>query len=145
MNGLFPGRTTGTTQNTGFVTARVFFQGAALANLEMLQYHPTTVAVPGKRLLVSEAARGEGGRLFAEANGKRRYFMEELSPMGNLAPRDVISREMARLAVPSAMGRALVWQETIIRYPQQMLKAIPWGAHLAWPDAGAMRWGIPRP
>ena len=100
MNGVFPGRTTGTTQNTGFVTARVFSQGAALANLEMLQYHPTTVAAPGKRLLVSEAARGEGGRLFTDANGKRRYFMEELSPLGNLAPRDVISREMAKLNAP---------------------------------------------
>ena len=100
LNGLFPGRTTGTTQNTGFVTARVFSQGAALANLEMLQYHPTTVAIPGKRLLVSEAARGEGGRLFTETHGRRRYFMEELSPLGNLAPRDLISRETAKLAAP---------------------------------------------
>ena len=64
----------------------------------MLQYHPTTVAICGKRLLVSEAARGEGGRLFTVVNGKRRYFMEERYPeLGNLMPRDVISREMALL------------------------------------------------
>ena len=72
-----------------------------MGNLEMIQYHPTTVAVPGKRLLISEAARGEGGRLFTVENGVRRYFMEEKYPeLGNLMPRDVISREMALLAGP---------------------------------------------
>lgn len=99
MNGLFPGMTTGTTQNTGDGLAAVFAQGAELANLEMLQYHPTTVAVTGKRLLISEAARGEGGRLFVRRNGEKWYFMEELYPeLANLMPRDVISREMARLS-----------------------------------------------
>lgn len=98
MNGLFPGRTTGTTQNSGDALAALFAQGLPLANLEMIQYHPTTAAISGKRLLVSEAARGEGGRLFVLHNGERRYFMEERYPQeGNLAPRDVISREMAGL------------------------------------------------
>ncbi len=98
LNGLFPGRTTGTTQNTGDAAALAFSRGAAFGNLEMLQYHPTTVAISGKRLLVSEAARGEGGRLFTVENGHRRYFMEEKYPeLGNLMPRDVISREMALL------------------------------------------------
>jgi succinate dehydrogenase / fumarate reductase flavoprotein subunit len=61
----------------------------------MIQYHPTTIQIPGKRLLVSEAARGEGGRLFVVKNGKPWYFMEELHPeFGNLATRDVVSREM---------------------------------------------------
>lgn len=100
-NGLFPGRTTGTTLNTGDALAAVFSQGAELANLEFIQYHPTTVQIPGKRLLISEAARGEGGRLFTLQAGKRRYFMEEKYPeLGNLMPRDVISREMARLPGP---------------------------------------------
>ena len=97
MNGLFPRRTTGATQNTGNAPAALFAQGVELANLEMIQYHPTTVQLPDKRLLVSEAARGEGGRLFVLRDGERRYFMEEVSEMGNLAPRDVISREMARI------------------------------------------------
>ena len=98
LNGLFPGRTTGTTQNTGDAAALAFARGAAFGNLEMLQYHPTTVAISGKRLLISEAARGEGGRLFTVENGRRRYFMEEKYPeLGNLMPRDVISREMALL------------------------------------------------
>lgn len=98
LNGLFPGMTTGTTQNTGAVTALAFIKGAALANLEMIQYHPTTVQISGKRMLVSEAARGEGGRLYVNRDGKPWYFMEELYPeLGNLMPRDVVSRTMAEM------------------------------------------------
>ena len=95
MNGMFPGMTTGTTQNSGDVTAAVFAQGVALGNLEMLQYHPTTIGISGKRCLVTEAARGEGGRLYIERNGEKWYFMEEKYPeLKNLMPRDVVSREM---------------------------------------------------
>ena len=95
MNGIFPGMTTGTTQNSGDVTATVFAQGAALGNLEMLQYHPTTIGIPGKRCLVTEAARGEGGRLYIGRGGEKWYFMEEKYPeLGNLMPRDVVARTM---------------------------------------------------
>lgn len=95
MNGMFPEMTTGTTQNTGNVTAVAFAQGASLANLEMIQYHPTTIGICGKRCLISEAARGEGGRLCILRDGALWYFMEELFPeLGNLMPRDVVSREM---------------------------------------------------
>ena len=95
MNGIFPGMTTGTTQNSGDVTAAVFSQGVALGDLEMLQYHPTTVGISGKRCLVTEAARGEGGRLYIEKNGEKWYFMEEKYPeLKNLMPRDVVAREM---------------------------------------------------
>ncbi len=99
MNGMFPGLTTGTTADTGTASARLFCQGVCFANLEFLQYHPTTVEIIGKRLLVSEAARGEGGRLFYEKeDGSPCYFMEEkYGQRGNLMPRDVISREMALL------------------------------------------------
>lgn len=99
MNGMFPGLTTGTTADTGTASARLFCQGVCFANLEFLQYHPTTVEISGKRLLVSEAARGEGGRLFYEKeDGSPCYFMEEkYGQRGNLMPRDVISREMALL------------------------------------------------
>ncbi|MCR5717839.1 MAG: FAD-binding protein, partial [Oscillospiraceae bacterium] len=95
MNGMFPKMTTGTTQNSGDVTATVFAQGVSLGNLEMLQYHPTTIGIPGKRCLVTEAARGEGGRLYIERNGQKYYFMEEKYPeLGNLMPRDVVARTM---------------------------------------------------
>lgn len=95
MNGIFPGLTTGTVPNTGNITALAFAKGVELGNLEFLQYHPTTVGIPGKRMLISEAARGEGGRLYILRNGKPWYFMEEKYPeLKNLMPRDVVSREM---------------------------------------------------
>lgn len=95
MNGLFSGRTTGTTQNTADVTAICLENGVELANLEFIQYHPTTISISGKRLLISEAARGEGGRLFVVKNGAPWYFMEEKYPeLKNLMPRDVVSAEM---------------------------------------------------
>lgn len=98
MNGLFEGLTTGTVNNTSDVTATVFEQGVKLSNLEFLQYHPTTVGIQQKRLLISEAARGEGARLFVNRNGSRWYFMEEKYPeMGNLMPRDVVSAEIVKV------------------------------------------------
>ncbi len=95
LNGFFPEITTGTVTNSGNAAAVLFAGGVRFAGLEMIQYHPTTMGIPGKRCLVSEAARGEGGRLFSEKDGERRYFMEERYPeMKNLMPRDVVSREM---------------------------------------------------
>jgi len=96
LNGFFHGKTTGTTANTGNAAALLFSKGVQMADLEMIQYHPTTIQIPGKRLLVSEAARGEGGRLFyRDAAGKPCYFMEEkYGSGGNLMPRDVVAREM---------------------------------------------------
>lgn len=95
MNGLFGEYTTGTRNNNSDVTATVFEQGVELANLEFVQYHPTTIGIAGKRLLISEAARGEGGRLFVNRRGERWYFMEEKYPeLKNLMPRDVVSAEI---------------------------------------------------
>lgn len=98
MHGLF-GDTTGSLANTGMVTAELFKQGVVMADLEMIQFHPTTVEIGGKRMLISEAARGEGGRLFADREGKRWYFMEEKYPeLGNLMPRDITSREIRKVS-----------------------------------------------
>ncbi len=95
LNGLFDGLTTGSILNTANAAALALGAGAELANLEFVQYHPTTVRITGKRMLISEAARGEGGRLFIMKSGKPWYFMEEKYPeLGNLMPRDVVSREM---------------------------------------------------
>lgn len=99
LNGLFEGMTTGTTQNTSDAAATLFSQGVILANLEFIQYHPTTIGIQGKRLLISEAARGEGGRLYIIRNGKPWYFMEEKYPeLKNLMPRDVVSAEMVKVS-----------------------------------------------
>ncbi|MBQ9030996.1 MAG: FAD-binding protein [Parasporobacterium sp.] len=109
MNGLFPGETTGTVTNSSDAAALVFSKGVRFSNLEMIQYHPTTIRIPGKRCLISEAARGEGGRLFTLRGGNPWYFMEEKYPeLGNLMPRDVVSREMYFVAHdPNCCGQ--VW------------------------------------
>lgn len=87
------GKTTGSTLCDGYAAGRLFTQGVKLRNLEFIQYHPTTIETSHKRMLISEAARGEGGRLYYLENGKRVYFMEEqFGPNGNLMPRDVVSK-----------------------------------------------------
>ncbi len=97
QNALF-GKTTGSTQCDGYAAGKLFLQGAELKNLEFIQYHPTTLETPQKRMLISEAARGEGGRLFCRRNGQNVYFMEEKhGPNGNLMTRDVVSREIDAL------------------------------------------------
>ena len=94
LHGLF-GETTGAVTNTGLVTAELFRLGVKLADLEFIQYHPTTVKANGKLMLISEAARGEGGRLYSVYEGRKHYFMEEKYPeLGNLMPRDTTSREI---------------------------------------------------
>ena len=105
LNGFFDGNTTGTAINTGDCAAILFDAGVEFANLEFIQYHPTTVAIADKRMLISEAARGEGGRLYIERDGKPWYFMEEKYPeFGNLMPRDVVSREMFKVMNDPALG-----------------------------------------
>lgn len=92
QNVLF-GKTTGSTQCDGYVAAKLYEQGALLKNLEFIQYHPTTIETPQKRMLISEAARGEGGRLFYLKDDKRIYFMEDIyGEKGNLMPRDIVSK-----------------------------------------------------
>ena len=78
--------------------AAAFRAGAVLADMEMLQFHPTTLYVAGAtRALISEAVRGEGAYL-VDREGKR--FMEHYHELAELAPRDIVSRaiveEMAR-------------------------------------------------
>lgn len=92
QNVLF-GKTTGTVLCDGYATARLFTQGVRLKNLEFIQYHPTTLETTQKRMLISEAARGEGGRLYYMQDGKSVYFMEDkYGPNGNLMPRDIVSK-----------------------------------------------------
>lgn len=96
QNALF-GKTTGSTQCDGYVAGKLFMQGVELKNLEFIQYHPTTIETGQKRMLISEAVRGEGGRLYYsdEESGSRVWFMEEkFGERGNLMPRDVVSRCM---------------------------------------------------
>jgi len=70
--------------------AMAYRAGATLQDMEMVQFHPTTLYVAGaSRALITEAIRGEGAYL-VDRNGKR--FMPDYHPLAELAPRDIVSR-----------------------------------------------------
>jgi L-aspartate oxidase len=92
---------------TGDGIAAAWRAGAAVADLEFFQFHPTTLALPGNHL-VSEAVRGEGAVL-RDADGER--FLLDVHPDAELAPRDVVARGIAR-AMARQGGRPVVLDAT---------------------------------
>ncbi len=69
--------------------------GAKIANMEMVQFHPTCLFHPfAKNALITEAIRGEGA-ILRDSRGKR--FMEDIHPMKELAPRDIVARAIDRV------------------------------------------------
>lgn len=103
--GAIFGKSTSSTINTGYAAARCYQQGALYANGEFIQIHPT--AIPGfdKNRLMSESARGEGGRIWTYKDGKPWYFLEEKYPAyGNLVPRDIATREIFDVCVNQHLG-----------------------------------------
>jgi L-aspartate oxidase len=85
--------------------ALAYRAGASLADLAFVQFHPTTLYLPGAhRALISEAVRGEGAHL-VDAAGHR--FMTEVHELADLAPRDIVSRAIVdRIA---SQGGSTVW------------------------------------
>jgi L-aspartate oxidase len=94
---------------TGDGTAAALRAGVELADLEFYQFHPTALAVPGTPL-VSEAVRGEGAVLLDEYG---RRFMVDVHPDGELAPRDVVARGIAR-AMAAQCGRPVLLDATAL-------------------------------
>lgn len=79
---------------TGDGLAMAYRAGATLQDLELMQFHPTTLYIAGaSRALITEALRGEGAKL-VDAKGKR--FMDQYCPEAELAPRDVVSRAILK-------------------------------------------------
>ena len=115
--GLIYGRTTNSTACTGSAAAAAYLQGAKYANGEFIQIHPTAIPGEDKLRLMSESARGEGGRVWVPKRAEddrdprsipeaeRWYFLEEKYPRyGNLVPRDIAAREIYEVCVNQKRG-----------------------------------------
>jgi len=103
--GMVFGRCTASTICNGSAVSAVYQQGAHLANTEFIQIHPTAIPGTDKNRLMSEACRGEGGRVWTYKDGKPWYFLEEMYPAyGNLVPRDVASRAIYDVCVNQGLG-----------------------------------------
>ncbi|CCB89271.1 L-aspartate oxidase [Simkania negevensis] len=94
--------TTNTREARGDGLAMAFRAGVRIMNLEYIQFHPTSFYKTGEpRFLLSEALRGEGGKLLSK---DFKPFMAAMHPQGDLAPRDIVARgifqEMVRTDSP---------------------------------------------
>ena len=109
-------RSTNSTFCTGAANGRLYMQGMKYANGEFIQIHPSAIPAQDKLRLMSESARGEGGRVWVYGDssktivsptgetipcgktGEPWYFLEEMYPaFGNLVPRDIGAREILRV------------------------------------------------
>ena len=99
------GRCTASTICNGSAVSSAYQQGAHIGNPEFIQIHPTAIPGSDKNRLMSEACRGEGGRIWTYKDGKPWYFLEEMYPAyGNLVPRDVASRAIFKVCVHMGLG-----------------------------------------
>ncbi|SET77768.1 succinate dehydrogenase / fumarate reductase flavoprotein subunit [Salinibacillus kushneri] len=103
--GIIFGKSTNSIINTGSAASALYQQGAIYANGEFIQIHPTAIPGDDKLRLMSESARGEGGRVWTYKDGKPWYFLEEKYPAyGNLVPRDIATREIFDVCVNQKLG-----------------------------------------
>ena len=106
---------------TGDGLAVAFRAGAALQDVEFVQFHPTALAIPGHpHFLISEAARGEGA-ILRDHRGRR--FMPEHHPDAELAPRDIVSRAIVREMLES--GKPNVFLDFTGLDPGLVLRRFP--------------------
>jgi succinate dehydrogenase / fumarate reductase flavoprotein subunit len=110
--GLIFGKSTNSMTCTGSAVSAAYQQGARYANGEFIQVHPTSIPGEDKLRLMSESARGEGGRVWVPRKqgdprsprdipeNERWYFLEEKYPAyGNLVPRDIATREIFQVCL----------------------------------------------
>ncbi|MFQ5429862.1 MAG: succinate dehydrogenase flavoprotein subunit [Phycisphaerae bacterium] len=115
--GLIFGKSTMSMICTGGANSRAYQDGAKYANGEFIQVHPTAVPGADKLRLMSESARGEGGRVWVPKTpqdprdpvtipeSERYYFLEERYPTyGNLVPRDIATREIFDVCVNGGLS-----------------------------------------
>ncbi len=115
--GAIFGKSTNSVVCTGSAQSAVFQQGVYYANGELIQVHPTAIPGEDKLRLMSESARGEGGRVWVpRAPGDKRapksipeaerfYFLEEWYPKyGNLVPRDIATRAIHKVVYQEGLG-----------------------------------------
>jgi succinate dehydrogenase flavoprotein subunit len=115
--GAIFGKSTNSVVCTGSAQSAIFQQGAYYANGEFIQVHPTAIPGEDKLRLMSESARGEGGRVWVPRTpgdkrpikqipaSERFYFLEEWYPKyGNLVPRDVATRAIHKVVYEEGLG-----------------------------------------
>ncbi len=115
--GIVFGRSTNSLINTGTAAGRAYLEGAAYANGEFIQVHPTSIPAEDKLRLMSESVRGEGGRVWVPKKkadprtpneipeSERWFFLEEKYPKyKNLVPRDVATREIFHVCRDLGLG-----------------------------------------
>ncbi len=116
-NGAIFGRSTNSVVCTGSAQSALYQQGCYYANGEFIQVHPTCIPGEDKLRLMSESARGEGGRVWVpKTPGDKRepkaipekdrwYFLEEWYPKyGNLVPRDIATRAIHKVVYEHNLG-----------------------------------------
>ncbi|HWR35104.1 MAG TPA: succinate dehydrogenase flavoprotein subunit [Clostridia bacterium] len=115
--GAIFGKSTNSVVCTGSAQSALYQQGAYYANGEFIQVHPTSIPGEDKLRLMSESARGEGGRVWVPKTpgdkraarsipeNERWYFLEEWYPKyGNLVPRDVATRAIHKVVYEHNLG-----------------------------------------
>jgi succinate dehydrogenase / fumarate reductase flavoprotein subunit len=115
--GAIFGKSTNSVVCTGSAQSALYQQGCYYANGEFIQVHPTSIPGEDKLRLMSESARGEGGRVWVPKNpgdkrdpksipeNERWYFLEEWYPKyGNLVPRDVATRAIFKVVYEYNLG-----------------------------------------
>jgi succinate dehydrogenase / fumarate reductase flavoprotein subunit len=116
-NGAIFGRSTNSVVCTGSAQSALYQQGCYYANGEFIQVHPTCIPGEDKLRLMSESARGEGGRVWVPKTAgdkrdplsipqnERWYFLEEWYPKyGNLVPRDIATRAIHKVVYEHNLG-----------------------------------------